>query len=207
MDLRSIVQEIAERSRGVPRYLVALAGAPGSGKSTLADTLCNDLNDADVSATVMPLDGYHLDNAVIEPLGLLTRKGAPETFDIDGFFQDLRRIRNADRAVAVPVFDRALDLARAGGRMVETNETVVVVEGNYLLLDAPGWADLHPLFDLTIMLDVPEPVLLERLTKRWLDQGLEKTAAEHRARENDLVNARLVIAGSCPAHLIIRQGK
>lgn len=183
--------------------MVALAGAPGSGKSSLADELRSGLIDAGLSATVMPMDGYHFDNAVIESLGLLDRKGAPETFDIDGFFHDLQRIRSADRAVAVPVFDRDLDLARAGGRMVGTPETVVIIEGNYLLLNAPGWAELNALFDLTIMLDVPEPVLLERLIRRWRDQGFSPAAAEIRARENDLVNARLVMAESRAADLTI----
>lgn len=206
MDQQSVVSEIAQRSRGYSRYMVALAGAPGSGKSTLADELKNALIGEGIAATVMPMDGYHFDNAVIEPLGLLARKGAPETFDIDGFFQDLLRIRSADRGVAVPVFDRDLDLARAGARMVGPEEAVVIIEGNYLLLNAPGWADLSSVFDLTILLEVSEPVLLNRLIERWRDQGFDPVSAERRARENDLVNARLVMANSRAADLTMANG-
>ena len=107
------------RAAGRARYVFAIAGAPGSGKSTLAETLLAALEaEAPGAAALMPMDGFHLDNAVLDARGLRARKGAPETFDVDGLSVALDRVRAADRPVAVPVFDRVLDLARAGAVVI-----------------------------------------------------------------------------------------
>ncbi|HET8790490.1 MAG TPA: nucleoside/nucleotide kinase family protein, partial [Modicisalibacter sp.] len=175
------------------RFIVALAGPPGAGMSFLSELLCQRLNDRESGvAVVVPMDGYHFDNAVLEPQGLLPVKGAPETFDIDSLAQDLRRIRHADRVVAVPVFDRPLDLARAGGRLIALEHRIVIVEGNYLLLDRPHWSELRPLFDTTILIDVSDEVLEARLIQRWLGLGQDTTGAQERTHNKDMHNARLV---------------
>lgn len=186
------------------RRIVALAGAPGSGKSTLAEAAVALLNTRHPgSAALVPMDGYHLDNAVLDTRGLRAVKGAAQTFDADGLLRDLQRIRAADRAVLVPVFDRAIDLARAAAREVPVGAGVILVEGNWLLLDAPPWSALAPLFDLTAMLRVPEPELERRLVARWLAHGHDPAAARARALANDLPNGRLVMAGSRPADLVL----
>ena len=100
------------------------------------------------------MDGYHFDNAVLAERGLLPRKGAPETFDVDGLARDLARIRAGARDVAVPVFDRGLDLARAGARVIRPGHALVLVEGNYLLLDAAPWSALAAFFDRTLFIEV-----------------------------------------------------
>lgn len=185
------------------RLLVAIAGAPGSGKSTLAERVRAEVEARQPgTAVLVPMDGYHLDNAVLAPRGLLARKGAPETFDADGLAAALARIR-AGETVAVPVFDRDLDLARAGGRTVEAGHRLVLVEGNYLLLDRPPWSTLAGLFDLTLMLEVGEPELRQRLIDRWLSYGLDPAAAIRRAEGNDLANARVVVASSRRADLLM----
>jgi pantothenate kinase len=202
MDLSDLSDEIGAAA-GPRRILVAIAGAPGSGKSTLAEALGGELNRLTPGlASVMPMDGFHYDNAVLDALGLRPRKGAPETFDVDGFAHALGRIRAGDRAVAVPVFDRGLDLARAGGRIIGPEVPVILVEGNYLLLEAPGWSGLAPLFDRTLFVDVPEPELERRLVQRWLDHGHDPEAARARALGNDIPNARLVVAQSRPADIL-----
>lgn len=186
------------------RRIVALAGAPGSGKSTLAEAVVSALNaSAPGSAALVPMDGYHLDNALLDARGLRAVKGAPQTFDVDGLGRDLAAIRAGGRDVLVPVFDRAMDLARAAAREVPADAGLVLVEGNWLLLDAPPWSALAPLFDLTAMLLVPEPVLEARLVARWLAHGHDPAAARVRALANDLPNARLVAAGSRPADLLL----
>lgn len=181
--------------------MVAIAGPPGAGKSTLSQALCSGLNGGagDGPATVVPMDGFHLDNAILEARGLLPRKGAPETFDVDGFEAVLRRIRRKRREVAIPLFDRRLDLARAGGAVVAPRHRIVLVEGNYLLVDRPPWDRLAGLFDLTIFLDVPHAELERRLVQRWLDHGHTPAAARRRALANDVPNADFVVAFSRPA--------
>lgn len=182
------------------RFIVAIAGPPGAGKSTLAAQVVSALGPG---ARLVPMDGFHYDNAVLEPRGLLPRKGAPETFDAEGFLSLMRRLR-AGEAAAIPVFDRGADLARAGADLVTKEDRILVVEGNYLLLDEEPWRDLTALFDLTVMIEVPQDELERRLVARWLTHGLPVAAARARALTNDLPNARRVVTGSCPADLTVR---
>jgi pantothenate kinase len=96
--------------------VVAIAGAPGSGKSTLAERLVSRLNEcAERSAALLPMDGYHYDDRILIERGLRARKGAPETFDVLGLVHMLDRLRrNQEDEIAVPVFDRDLEISRAG---------------------------------------------------------------------------------------------
>jgi pantothenate kinase len=114
----------------------------------------------------------------------------------------LGRVRAADAPVALPVFDRDLDLARAGARIVGPEQPVIVIEGNYLLLSDPPWDGLAALFDRTLFIEVPERELARRLVARWLRYGLDPEAAQARAEGNDLPNARLVAARSKPADVV-----
>lgn len=181
------------------RVVVAIAGAPGSGKSTLAHDLAGRLGP---DAAVLPMDGFHLDNTRLEPLGLLARKGAPQTFDAAGFVRLVGALRGAD-AVPYPTFDRARDITVPGGGEIAPTTRFVLVEGNYLLLRTPPWSDLKALFDLTVFLNVPEPVLKSRLVARWLEHGLSPDEALARAQGNDMINARLVLDGSAVADFTV----
>ena len=176
------------------RILVAIAGAPGAGKSTLAEQLVARLNQAAPGrAAALPMDGYHYDDMLLEQLGRRARKGAPDTFDVDGLRHMLTRLRdNADDAVIVPVFDRDLEIARAGARPVPATVDIIVVEGNYLLLRQQPWAALRPLFDVTVMVEVPEPLLRQRLTARWQGYALPPEEIARKVDQVDLPNGRFV---------------
>ena len=201
--LRALARDILIRAAGRARYVFAIAGAPGSGKSTLAETLLAALEaEAPGAAALMPMDGFHLDNAVLDARGLRARKGAPETFDVDGLSVALDRVRAADRPVAVPVFDRVLDLARAGAVVIAPDQRVIVIEGNYLLLREPPWEALASRFDRTLFVEAAEDELARRLVARWLHHGLDPAAARTRAEGNDLPNARLVAARSNAADVL-----
>jgi pantothenate kinase len=130
------------------RSLTALAGPPAAGKSHIANALCDEINARDPnSAVVLPMDGYHLDDALLDSLGFRDRKGAPHTFDIAGFTHMLRRVSRAGKTdIAVPVFDRTLELSRAAARLIPGTARHILVEGNYLLLDQPGWRELARFF-------------------------------------------------------------
>ncbi|WP_086052654.1 AAA family ATPase [Pseudoruegeria sp. SK021] len=184
-------------SRGqAGRSITAIAGAPGSGKSTLAEALVTALNREEPgSAAVLPMDGYHYDDLVLNIRGWRARKGAPHTFDVAGFAAMLQRlVSNADAEIAVPVFDRSLELARAGARIIAQSVRHVIVEGNYLLLDSAPWAALRPLYDTTVFLDVPEPQLIARLETRWAALSPADRAAKMDG--NDLPNVRQVVRES-----------
>ncbi|WP_411051761.1 nucleoside triphosphate hydrolase [Tritonibacter sp. SIMBA_163] len=188
---------------GGGRRLVALSGAPGSGKSTLSEPLAAMLTERGVRSEVVPMDGFHLDNRLLEPRGLMPRKGAPETFDLGGFKRLCHALR-ADDEVIYPLFDRSRDLAIAGAAHVGQDCSVAVIEGNYLLFDEPGWRDLADLWDVSIRLDVPLADLEARLVQRWLTHGLDQAAAEARARGNDLANAERIASARLPADLTWR---
>ena len=188
------------------RLLVAIAGPPGVGKSTTCERLVDRLNAAVPGlAGLLPMDGYHFDDAVLHERGHRPRKGAPHTFDLGGLAAMIRRLKADDGSdIAVPVFDRSIEIARAGGRIISGATKIIVVEGNYLLLDAPGWRDLKPLFDITVTLKADEAVLEARLTERWQGFGLEGQDMITKMEGNDLPNMRLVLRESLPSDYVLR---
>lgn len=200
MTPRELAALIRRRAAGPGRFITALAGPPGSGKSTLAEAVVAELGSG---ARVVPMDGFHYDDAVLNARGLRARKGAPETFDAMGFVHLLRRLREEDE-VAIPVFDRSMELSRTAADVVLPADRFLVVEGNYLLLDEAPWTDLAPFFDLTVFIDVPEAELDRRLLERWAHFGKTPQAARDWIEGNDMPNVRRVIQDSRPAELVIR---
>lgn len=188
------------------RIVIAVAGAPGSGKSTLAETLVSSLNER-VSgiAAVLPMDGFHFDDILLNQIGLRARKGAPDTFDVSGFAHLLERLRrNAEPEIAVPIFDRTLEIARAGARLIPHTVRIVIAEGNYLLLDRPPWSSLS--FDLSVLLLTDQAVLRRRLLKRWTDLGMGEEGAIQKTDGNDMANAALVYDCSRTPDYFIHSG-
>ena len=133
---------------------------------------------------------------------LLDRKGAPETFDAGGLLRLAGALSGSD-TVYYPLFDRARDIAIAGAGKVSPGCDTVIVEGNYLLYTAPGWRDLNEIWDFSIQLHVPPPVLQQRLQDRWITYGLPPDQALRRATGNDLKNAALVAASSSKADITV----
>lgn len=201
-----VLEHNQSRRRPAQRLLVALAGPPAAGKSTVADWLVDSVNETrgNNHAVVLPMDGFHFDNAILDELDIRARKGAPHTFDVDGFAVLLNRLVAVGSEALVPVFDRGLDLARNAARRIDASHDIVVVEGNYLLLDAPKWQNLSALFDLTIFLEVPPDTLRERLIQRWLDHGHTESEAIERAQSNDLPNAEEVMGKRKSADIVVK---
>jgi pantothenate kinase len=197
-----IYNELLSVDRKNERILVGISGAPGAGKSTLSQALSTKLNKLERVAAVIPMDGYHLDDSLLEDLGLLKRKGAPETFDFAGFKHLLLRIKNEDEVV-YPVFDREREISIAGAGILKKNIRIVIVEGNYLLFDEEPWSCLSKLWDYSVFLDVELTVLEQRLIDRWLDHGFSRAEAQQKALENDIQNAKRVIASRIQANKII----
>jgi len=205
--LDELRDRLRERAVG-GRIIVALAGPPGSGKSTLAASLVESLNAGDPGcAAVLPMDGFHYDDLYLTPAGLQSRKGAPETFDVGGLRHTLLRLKARDEEhVAVPIFDRQLEIARAGARLIPKATRIIVVEGNYLLLRREPWSDLFRLFDVTVLIETPGDVLRERLTARWRRYNLTPDQIAEKLDGNDLPNGRLVTSESADPDFRIANG-
>src|SRR6185295_8907857 len=123
------------------------------------------------------------------------------TFDVYGFIALIKRIRALEPEIAIPVFHREQETAHAGARIIPKDARIVLIEGNYLLLNSSPWDQLKPLFDLTIALNVPAEELERRLIQRWLDHGFDINAAKEKVASNDLLNIEEVINNSARADL------
>ncbi len=183
-----VIEHIRQNSQTDQRMLIAIAGPPAAGKSTISGAILEEYGD---EAVVLPMDGFHLDNKVLEAKGLLARKGSPESFDAHGFINMIERVV-AGETVYVPEFDRHIDASLASKIEIST-QRLVIVEGNYLLFNEEPWRGLLPHWDLSIWLETSLETVEARCVQRWLDHGLDEQAARKRALENDVANARRVI--------------
>lgn len=203
MEPREIADRILAAAGTAERFMVALAGPPGSGKSTLSAALQKEIGTRGVSSIVVPMDGFHFDDIVLNARGQRARKGAPWTFDCAGFEVLLKRIRAREPDIAIPVFDRSMELSRAAADIVDGTSRIILIEGNYLLLKDAPWNRLKPLFDYTIFLDVPEQELERRLMARIQSHGFDVAHAKNWIAGNDLPNIRTVQSKSAAAELTI----
>ena len=199
---RKVAESIAGLPRRGKRQLIAVAGGPASGKSTLARALVDLLNASAEPAALLAMDGFHLDNAILDARGLRQRKGAPETFDLAGFRSLLMRLQEEDSLFG-PSFDRTRDVSVGSSVYFGPEIGTVVVEGNYLLLDRPGWRDLSELWDFSVFVELEMEELRQRLMERWRGHGHSEADARARVEGNDLPNAETVRTERLPADMIL----
>jgi len=199
--LAAHVSEGIENRDSPNPMLVGIAGPPASGKSTLSGLLRTEVNKllGREAVAVVPMDGFHLDDRLLDAMRQRAVKGAPHTFDLGGFQSLLKRIAAADVPVYVPVFDREREIAINAAEVIESHHSIVLVEGNYLLLNEPGWLDVATLFELTISIDIPLSEIRTRLRQRWQGYGLGEEAIHRKLENNDIPNAKLVLEHSLPA--------
>ncbi len=199
-----LIAKLIEAS-GDNRIIIAIAGPPASGKTTYSHVICRQLNELERGiCAVLSADGFHYDNIYLKQKGWRERKGAPHTFDVDGLFHILKRLTlNSEQQIAIPVFDRKLEISRGAATVISGAAKIIIIEGNYLLLKEPPWAKLKEHFDFSIMLQVSEETLTERLEKRWRDFGFSDKQIQLKLDANDLINVKAVCEESTLADYII----
>ncbi|KAF5641646.1 panthothenate kinase uridine kinase-related [Fusarium sp. NRRL 52700] len=189
------------------RILIALAGVPGSGKTTLSDALIQELNKNGISdVAVLPMDGFHYTRATLssfrDPDEAFRRRGAPFTFDAAALLDLVVLLRNTPVTrhsepqiiIKAPGFDHALKDPIPDAIEISSRTKIVIIEGNYVLLDQDPWSCISTLVDDKWFVDVPVDIARERLASRHLRAGIETTldAAIKRADENDIPNGEYI---------------
>ncbi|MEM6760673.1 MAG: nucleoside/nucleotide kinase family protein [Pseudomonadota bacterium] len=196
MHFDALVARITALPPAPTRRLIAVAGPPASGKSTLAAQLAGAID----GATALPMDGFHLDDALLIADGTWRRKGAPHTFDAHGFVRLIAALQEPADLI-FPIFDRSRELAIAGAGRVPATCDTVVVEGNYLMLNDPPWDALRAHWSLSIALTPDRATLRDRLTRRWHEHGKPDAAAW--IDSNDMPNIDTVLTRSAPADITL----
>jgi pantothenate kinase len=205
-DLDALARRALGLVQGGHRAILAIAGSPGAGKTTLARALVArvDALAGEGTAAYVPMDGFHLANGTLDRLGRHDRKGAIDTFDGWGVLALVRRIRaETDHVVYAPSFDRAVDEGVAGAIAVEPAARLVVVEGNYLLVDEDPWGLLRAELDEAWFCATPADARFTRLVDRHTAGGRDPDAAEAWARDVDGANAVMIEATRGRADLVV----
>lgn len=199
------LDDLAERARRLAdgrgaRVLIGVVGAPGAGKSTVSEALVARLG---ARAALVPMDGFHLSQHVLERLGRAERKGAADTFDAAGLAALLERIRTASGDVYAPTFDRSIEEPIAAGTVVPASADIVVVEGNYLLLGEGDWAGVQAALDEAWFVRIPHATRLERLVARHVRFGRTQLQAEAWVETVDEPNAHVIETSAAGADLVV----
>lgn len=186
-------QRIAQLMASGERKILGLVAPPGAGKSTLAEVL---LAHYPQQVQGVPMDGFHLANSELARLGRKERKGAPDTFDAAGFVSLLRRLKNQSpsETIYAPEFRRDIEEGIAGAIAIGPDTSLVITEGNYLLLDEQPWAQVREVVDEIWYLDVPDTLRLERLLARHMRFGRSRAQALDWIARTDEPNAVRIAA-------------
>ena len=205
---QTTVQELAGRARrlasGGGRRILGITGAPGAGKSTVAAQLAAELGAE--TAVLVPMDGFHLANSVLEALGRRMRKGAPDTFDDGGYAALLERLHcqtAQEPVIYAPDFRRELEEPIGSALPIRSDVPLVITEGNYLLLDG-GWARARDAMDEVWFLETRDSIRRERLIRRHTLYGKTPDEARQWALGSDEANARLIASHRPRADAVFR---
>ncbi|MCQ2437118.1 MAG: nucleoside/nucleotide kinase family protein [Clostridia bacterium] len=202
----ALLRSLLTRMKAMKRGIVFIAAPPGAGKSTLAtalEKLGNTMEGPSVQA--LGMDGFHHTAAYIadhtvcrdgETVPMASVKGAPESFDLEKLAAALKNVR--DRKW--PIYDRRLhDVVEDA---IDVTGDILIIEGNYLLLDEDGWRDLT--CDLSVFVTIHRDLCIRRLIDRKVAGGMERSAAERFVRASDLRNADRILKNRKPSHITLQ---
>ena len=191
------------------RILVFLAAPPGAGKSTLVRFLKYlSENTPDLTpVTAIGIDGFHMyrdhlsSHTVMrdgQELLLASIKGASVTYDLAHMEERLGRIA-AGEDCGWPEYSRQIHDPVEDA--VTVSGDIVLLEGNYLLLEEAGWKDLRKYADLTVRIDTDPEKVRERLIRRKMNNGISYEEAASYVERSDFYNIRACLEHSARADL------
>ena len=192
------------------RILVFLSAPPGTGKTTLVQFLeYLSEQEADMEPIqAIGLDGFHYPsdyinshNAIVcgKTVPMKEVKGCPETYDTEKLEQKLQKIGQED--ILWPIYDRNIhDVVED---VVKVDQDIILLEGNWLLLEEEPWTSIRKWADGTILIRAEEEMLKERLIGRKQKGGLSRKAAEEWYENSDRVNVRRVLNDSVKGDLVL----
>lgn len=210
-----IARRILQQDYSKKRILVAIGGPPGSGKSAFAATLkacINAYKNEDLAVTV-GLDGWHFSNLYLdrhyfkkEDHRILLRqiKGSPETFDTMAIREFLSLAPEVDQ-LSFPVYSRQAHDPIPNAGSIRKFHRILILEGNYWLLNSPPWIDFQSTFDCRIALVANPEILLNGLRDRHLRGGKSLNWIENHIHHVDLVNIKLVLSQMTPVDIIVKK--
>jgi pantothenate kinase len=186
---RDRILEISNEAQA--RILIGIVGKPGAGKSTVTAKLKELLPEKETK--VLSQDGYHLSNAQLNELGRSDRKGAPDTFDPQSFTELLKRVaQDSKNEIYFPIFHREIEESIAAEGLISPETKIVLVEGNYLLLDSHGWQNVATHLTESWYLKIDDELRLKRLVARHIEFGKDPEFAHSWAHGTDEVNAKII---------------
>ena len=192
MSLELLFEQIQSSLDGQSaRTIIGIVGKPGAGKSTVVEEIAKRFDSNTVS--IIPMDGFHLSNEELISLGRRERKGAPDTFDVEGFTSLIKKVKiNYNIDHTFPIFHREIEASVDNEGIVPKESRVVVIEGNYLFSTDHNWGGIYSLLNHTWFIEIDDEVRVERLIARHIRYGKTPEEAEAWSRGSDETNARFI---------------
>jgi type I pantothenate kinase len=161
---------------GKAPYVIGIAGSVAVGKSTTARVLKALLSRWPNTPKVelVTTDGFLLPNAELTRLGLMERKGFPESYDAAAIVRFLSAVKAGERNVKAPVYSHLTYDVIPGESITVDRPDILIFEGlnvlqpGRLARDGRAIAFVSDFFDFSVYLDADEELLRQWYIERFM---------------------------------------